>query len=148
VGSAAALLLGLLPPGAFGQFRRSPQPIVASGSVTLVATLETLAVSAAPIDIGAPPPAAAHSGLQSYVITTRAAMEGHRTTVFLKCLVPGTTPGAPAYEVLLPSAAARSQTSQPVTRTDFLNIRMDNGAPPSGQPDSPAQQLSIIAQAL
>jgi len=143
-----SLGLGLSGRGAEGQVRGGPLPAVASGSVTLIATLETLAVTAAPVDTGTLVPAAMHSGLQSYAITMRSAIVALRTTVHLQCLVRGTTSAGPEYEVLLPSAMKSGETREPVTRTDFLNIRMDNGTPYLVRSDSPAEQVDIIAQAL
>lgn len=144
------LLLGAAFSGtsAEGQLDRSPMRTVASGSVTLIATLETLGVTVTPTGLGEPFPTAIQPGLQTYAITTRSAIVAHRTTVHLSCVVAGRASADGACEVFLPLAVRTDETNAPATRTDLLNIRLNNGTELPNETQSPTQRLDIIAQAL
>lgn len=146
---AAVLLLVLVPQSsAQARPRFNARSNVASGSVTLIATLETLGVRVAPVDIRSSPPAVTPGGSQAYAVTTNTAIVANRTTVRLTCVVRGKITADPDYEIALPPAPKSGNSNLPVTRTDLLDIRMDKGTPASQRPHSPPEQLDIVAQAL
>lgn len=163
--SLAALILvaGFPAPGADGQFNTSAPRRFGSGSVTLIATLETLGVTVAPIDARPSIPAGARSDWGAYAVTTRWAVMANRTTIHLSWAVQGSAstgfpsgeskpisirPDPDGDEVLLPFAMTGVESSRPTTRTDFLNIRMNNGTLRSERPRVTEEQLDIVAQAL
>lgn len=175
---ALLVAIALAVPGRAGQFDARTPKRSASAAITLIATLEALGVTVASTEKTARHQDAIQAGSVTYAVTTRSAVLANRTTIYVSCSVQGgpslevpeeeatrTSTSSiqrgdddPAlfHPVMLDldpghglvSLFAEKTTRQPETRTDLLNIRMNNGVPPGRLPKGKPEQLNIVAQAL